>query len=237
MLIEQITDAWIKYQVTGENPRWAFLYVISNYPAADFAKVLMLKGIMEKVPGITMSDDELFQAFCRLAERAELRHEVLSWLELNWVTVYIKSPEIHTKIEDIVYRSLLIASDRSDAGRKVFKWGISEERRRTITVDVIMDTDIGSKRKMQLAREIGWPTEVHARDYFKTLLRGNHYDIARALGLKDTDMLVIEVIVDHLNAGLSEDAFSLALEFLSKRQDVIDEIKKIDSALATGRVS
>lgn len=224
----------LKYRLLDENPKEAFLYVIVSQNAMSYDKKKALSVIVKKHPDIleNISDDELLTAFFTLAEYSQSRNEILSFVELDWVSLYVKDEDARSDVEQIIYSGFLRASDGWDKARKDFKeWTLSETTKKALAMKVLQDAKLGSKRKMQLAKEFGLPSDDYARDYFKTLLWGRHYVAAEALKLSGTDDLAIEVIVDDLNSLHINDALNIAQRFLSHREDILKELEEIRGTL------
>lgn len=229
MLTEQITNAWLKYRLTGKDPKEAFLHVIANRNAISFDKVEMLTDIVEKHPEIleVLSDADLYVAFMKLLEYSNSRREILSFVELNWVFKYVNDVKTRTKIKELIFLGFLKADHHWDESRVSFNWALPESRKKALAVQALEDPQLGSMRKMQLAQEFGLPADEYARDYFKTLLWGRHYVAAEVLHLSNTDGEVIEVIMDNLNSCHITDALDIAKRFLPLRSDIIAQLEEM----------
>jgi hypothetical protein len=233
MLAERITNDLVKYKLTGENPKKAFLFIISNYNAGAANKVKLLAEIANAHPGLIKSifPYEMFTAFLDLLAHATARGEVLSCAELNWVSLYVTDTAFRLQIEEFIYIGLLRASDHHDLGRRGADWKLTNEAKGMIATQIINDPKIGSKRKMQIAREFDLPWDVHARKYFKTLLEDGHLTTAMALEIENSDDLTIDAIVDKLNTGHVDQAIEIAASFLPHREDVKKELEEIRKKL------
>jgi hypothetical protein len=235
MLIERITNIEMRYRLLGENPRAAFLQVIAGHNAMEFDKVRALADIVERRPEILKSifDTDLFYAFGNLAARSRAKGELLSYVEMDWVVKYVKGRTTQWAIEEILFTGFLTASDHWDKARREFKWTLSQNIQRSLVATVLERTDVGSKRKVQLAQEFGLPQERYLRDYFKKLLWDRHYDKAAELKFDDIETAVVEVIVDDLDAGYVRDATDIVKLFLPRsRQDIVKEIEEIKQKLS-----
>jgi hypothetical protein len=239
MLTERITNPWLKFKmgliVSGSDVKDLIYWVIKYYNAFTFDKQAMLKEINDKFPRIVteISDAGFLEAFYGLSRIALRRNEVLSPAELLWARDYVKDENVFKKMEEIIFRHLLMGSDHWDALRRETPWTISETEKNKIIRDVLFagDVKMGAKRKMQLAQEINFPTNEYARAYFKRLLWDRHYGQAQELvkekGFVETDA-ALEVIVDNLNNMYTSDAFEIAQRF---RPDLVEEIEQIKAKI------
>ncbi len=234
MLIEQVTNQWLRYRVSGENPKRAFLYVVSNYGAYSYQKTKMLADIVKTHPDVRtrISDDELSEAFKLLMNHLQSRNEILSPAELEWIAEYVVGVHFRLAMEVTIYRQLLKASDHWDKLRQTFAWTISKEGQKEIVSSVLANSAIGSKRKIQLAAEFGLPQDDSwSRSYFARLLWDRHYDQAAAPQLRNVDKIVIKVIVANLDGGYIKNAIEVARRFLPDREDLAKELQEIEAAL------
>jgi hypothetical protein len=233
MLLELLTNLWIRFCVIGEGAKEAFLYVISAYGAFTHNKEKMLGKIVEKCPDVVsaISDDELFSAFNRLCKNLINKNEILSPAELTWASQYIKNPGIRKEMEKIIYRVVASGSDWWDGMRREYKWTLSEEEKISLVREILADPKVGSKRKTELAKEFGLEMKLDNLAYFRKLLWDRHYDKAAALGVADADEIVISVIADNIDSGYIKDAADIAQQFIPKRKDIADEISRITAAM------
>ncbi len=247
MLIERADNPWIQFKVLWPDlergqrsllAKRAFLHLIARYDASRFQKEKSLAEIAELCPGIldpasgeshVVSDREILQAFRYLYQDAKRRREILSPEELTWARLYVKDREIYIIIEKMIYQLLLGASSHWDKIRGGFKWAISEEDKLKLARQALKDTRLGSKRKLEIAREFGEPEDDFATAYFRKLLWDRHYDKAQESGLSDP-RIALEVVVDNINSGYFSDAFEIVRRFLPERTDLIQEIQRIKSA-------
>lgn len=222
----------MKFKVTGNNAKEAFLYVIYAYNAFAFDKKGMLGTIVEKCPDVleALTEENILEAFKQFYQNTVRRGELISTAEFNWVSQYVKDPDVRKEIEKIAYYSLLSASNHHDEIRQTFEWTINEEEMKGIAKDVLENPNLGSKRKMQVAKEFGEPSERFEKEYLRKLLWDRHYDKAEALGTKN-DEVVISVILENINSGYVNDAAQIAARFLPDRQDIADEIQRIKIAI------
>lgn len=232
MLVEKISNPWMKFKITGKSAKEAFLYVIYAYNAFAFDKKGMLGKIVEKCPDVleALTEESILGAFKQFRQNAVRRGELISTAEFNWVSQYVKSPNIRKEIEKIVYYYMLSASSHHDELRQAFEWTINEEEIKGIVKDVLENPNLGSKRKMQVAKEFGEPSERFEREYLRKLLWDRHYDKAEAFDTK-RDEVVISVILENINSGYVNDAAQIAARFLPDRQDIADEIQRIKIAI------
>jgi hypothetical protein len=240
MLIEQMSDPYFRLMVIGETldaeekdhlVRKAFLHIIATRDACQFQKIKALDKILEVCPdaidGIT--DEAMIEHLGYLRDNMLERHELISTPELEWVAKYVRSSDARIEAEKLVYSAMLLGSDHWDKHRREFKWSILESECIGLIKKALQSDGIGSKRKMQLAKEIGEPTESFARPYFRKLLWDRHYDLAEGVGVKFEDD-IIAIIMQNLNAGYFSDALMIVQRFLPDRQDLIDEIQQIINA-------
>jgi hypothetical protein len=233
MLIEQVTNQWVKYRVSGEDPKGAFLYVVSHYGAYSHQKTKVLADFIKAHPDLRtrISDDELSESFRLLTDNLHSKNEVLSPAELEWITEYVVDVNSRRAMEVTIYQQLLEASDHWDKLRQTFAWTISNREQKEIASYVLARFAIGSKRKIQLAAEFGLPQDdTWFHGYFTRLLWDRHYNQAAALQLRNVDKVVIKVIVDNLNAGYLCDAIAVARRFLPDREDLAQELREIETA-------
>jgi len=234
MLVERLSNKWIRFLATGEDAKEAFLYVIRWRNASLLGKkVKILAEIVEKCPEIAdaISDEDMFSAFEQLRCDSDKRHDILLLIELRWVNQYIRSADVRKKIEKVIYRSMVTFSDYFDPRRREFEWTLSLNEKIEIVKEVLADPEVGNRRKCELAEEFGLPEQLPLRNYFKKLLRDDHFDKAMALEINDPEA-VIEVIVDLIDEGAWVIAASTLVQiFLPDRKDIADEISKIERAL------
>lgn len=232
MLVEKISSPWMKFKVTGENAKEAFMHVIYDYNAFAFDKKGMLAAIVEKCPEVLNSllEEEILETFKQFHRNIIQRREIMSPAEFEWVSQYVKDPHIRKEMEKLLYRSLLSASSHHDETRHAFSWIISEDEKKEIVKDVLENFNLRSKRKMEIAREFDEPSEQYEIEYFGRLLWDRHYDKAETLGTKNEEA-VVSVILENINSGYVSDAAQIAARFLPERKDIADEIKKIKAAV------
>lgn len=240
MLIDKITNPWIRFKLVGktlegeEKSRLAkdvFLYVIRSYNAYESQKNKMLDEIADIYPDIddAVSDEEILDVFVSFCDESIRRGKVVTTAELGWARKFVREPGLCRAIERNIYKILLMASSHWDSLRKGFDWTIPESEKEQVAISVLLIEEIGSKRKMELAEEFGQSKKEFVRVYFRKLLYDRHYDQAKALGV-DLPDTVLEVIVDNLNNGYMEDAYNLARLFLPDRDDLRKEVRQIADA-------
>lgn len=233
MLIDQVTDPWLLWRLTGKDPRAAFLYVVASENAMTFEKLKALNNIAKVNPEVLdlFSSLDVLQAFHRLVEDSRERGELVSYVELAWVSVYVLDADVRSVIEEAIYYGFLLASDYADKNRKEFKWKLSGPTKKRLAISALENDRVGSKRKMQIALEFGLSSAAYTRSYFKRLLWDKHYDQALKLERCWTDTDVIGVIVENLNSEHYRDAFQIAALFLPHRKDITQELESMARAL------
>ncbi|EKE21075.1 MAG: hypothetical protein ACD_7C00362G0003 [uncultured bacterium] len=222
----------MRFEVTGNNAREAFLYVIYAYNAFAFDKKAMLSTIVKKCPEVlnSLTEGDILGAFRDFYGNTIQRGEIMSPAEFEWVSQYVKDSYIRKEMEKLLYRSLLSASSHHDGTRHAFSWTINEDEKKEVANEVLENSNLRSKRKMQIAKEFNKPSEQFEIEYLHRLLWDRHYDKAEAFGIKN-DEVVITVILENINAGYIGDAAEIASRFLPDRQDIADEIEKIKTAI------
>lgn len=233
MLMEQVTNPWIRYRVMEENPKEAFLHVVRNFSAYSHDKKKTLAEIVQAHPEVRedLTADELLNSFRELKVNLRQRNEIMSPAELEWVSEYFTGADFRLIVERVIYHGLLKASDHWDKVRQSFAWTLSQEARKELAVTALKGLTMGAKRKIELAREFGLPqNEAWSHSYFRRLLWDRHYDQATALGLQNVDEIVLQVIVDNLNSGYITDAVSIAQQFLPDRAEIHEELRQIATA-------
>lgn len=228
-LIEMVTNPWIKFLVTGQEPRSAFLCVIARYDAFSFQKNEMLASIVRAAPEVTknISDKLMFEAFLLLCDNLQNKGEILSPAELEWVALYIKSKDYEKRVEKIVYQRLVSASDRWDKLRQETKWTLSDDERLEIIRLVLTDQHVDAERKVQLSKEFNEPVEESIiSGYFSKLLWTRKYDQAMTLGFHDPQV-VTRIILANLENGYTTDAAKIAELFLHDDKEITAEIAEI----------
>ena len=239
MLISRITDPYMRFRTVTEclTPeegrglaRGAFRHVLATRNALKCQKNKILREIYGKCPGILkeISDAEMIGCLERLRDFSLVRGESISTAELDWVNIYVQTPEARARAEMIVYSVVLLGSDHWDRIRQEYPWVISEDVCAELIRQALKDKSLGSKRKMELAKEIGQSHEEFARAYAKKLLWDRHYDLAAGVPEK-TEEDIITVIVKDLDAGYFQDALEIAECFLPLQPDVAGEIRQIMS--------
>lgn len=243
MLIDRVTNPWIKFKVTFTTlqeedekqklAKKAFLHVIANYSSYNFPKEKMLNEIIEAYPDVILViyDSDLHECFDRLCRQAKERNQIVSPAELNWVNKYVRNAEIRNQIEKLIYRIVLGASSYWDKMRQAFNWTISDSDKLELVREVLQDENLGSQRKREVAQEFGEPEDKFISAYYKKLLYDRHYDQAEALGVSDSE-LVIDVIIKDINNGYVADALDVADRFLPDRKDIIEELHAIERCLS-----
>lgn len=208
--------------------RKAFHHIIATRHACKYKKMAILDKILEKCPdaidGIT--DESMVESLGKLHDNMLCRGELISTPELEWVAKYVRTESARQEAEKIVFCSMLLGDSGWDKGRHEYKWTIAKD----VQVDLIRLTihgeNLGSKRQIELAKEIGEPTEDFERRYFRKLLWDRHYDKAKGIVAR-MDQDVFLVVQQNLNAGYFTDALSIVTQFLPDREDIVAEIKRI----------
>ena len=237
MLVERIENPWIRFKVLfatlneGDKKQLAkeaFLHVIANYNALSCDKKGMLDEIVKACPIVTKTifGGTMYEHFQDGCEKAREKKHVVSTTELEWVRHYIKGSATCLQAERLIYRSLLCASDFWNTVRYRFNWTISEDDRKCLALEVLVDKTVGAKRKMEIAKEFGESPDSYTLMYFRKLLLDGHCDKAKTLKVNRSDF-VIGVIVLKLDNGDFQDALDIAENFLPERKDIIKEIKGI----------
>lgn len=235
MLIERISNPWIKFKLLHLHPntreeeksslaKQAFLFVISRCGAYQFKKEAVLDEIAEDYPEI-VSDQEMlesFQYFCQ--EEAERKNKIVSPAELNWINKFIRSAAIRVQAEKLIYRIILSASSYWDKMRKNFSWTISDDEKLKLVREVLLDKKVGFKRKFELAQEFNEPTDDFIRPYYRKLLYDRLYDKAEELGISDPQ-IVLDVVVANIDNGYFRDALEIVKRFLPEREHLVVEIE------------
>ncbi|MDP2651527.1 MAG: hypothetical protein Q8O94_00110 [bacterium] len=224
LLADSVKESWEMDRLAKE----AFLYIIATRHACKFNKVEMLGEIVEKCPDVVdgISDEEMVNHLKYLRNSEQKRSTLVSTPELEWVTKYVRTPEARQQAEKIIYLSMLRGDSYWDKRRHEYAWTISKDMQDVLILNSIQDKSIGSKRRIELAKEIDFPAEYLQRLYFRKLLWDRHYDNAAEVGMKNEEDVFI-VASKNLNAGYFSDAFELVQRFLPARQDLIDEINRI----------
>jgi hypothetical protein len=251
LLREQVTDPWIRYLLSGENPDKTFFYILEKWNATSSNKIEALARIIKDHPEIlgdipesilkNTPEESIFYAFKRLVEHLKLRGEVLHYDELTWVRKFVKSVDFRKQIERVIYTKLL-ENNFWDECRKKFDWELSDLTRINVAVSVLKNPAIGPARKMQIASEFNLPSLTYVAERFKELLCQNQLAAAKELGkqIRDTniDELVIEAITSKINLNSGEididSAVKIAEKFLPNQDDIISDLynigDKIESA-------
>jgi len=232
----------MRYWLTGEDPKRAFLFVISHYGAYSHDKLGMLDGIVKKNPSVLseVSEEEMLNSFKGLLENLEAQREGFTPAEFKWVSKYIKNQEIRLEMERIVFKFFL-RSDFHDKWRQEFKWSLTKDEQKNIVTSILHSREMKSnKRKWELSHEFGLPEDAYkgwVLKYLFSLLWNRHYDDAKKLLAKqsvsvvDAEKVVVEVIVENLNNCYVRDCTQLVKEFLPNRQDLLDELDSINNGL------
>ena len=237
MLIERISNPWFQFKVLqatlqGEEKshlaKKAFLYVICRYNAYSSQKEKILNEIAEAYPDITEAacDEEMLEHFQYFCQEAKRRGEIVSPAELDWVNKFVRNTTIRVQIEKLIYRVVLGASSHWDKMRQGFSWTISDDEKLELVREVLLEKEVGSKRKLELAQEFGEPKNDFARPYYRKLLYDRHYDKAEELGVSDPE-ITLNVVVANIDNGYFRDALDIAQRFLPERKDLAGEIQQI----------
>lgn len=233
MLKNRVSNLWIKFHLTGEDPKGTFLYVILNYDAHKTNKVAMLDRVAEETEQLldSITDDEIYEAWSSFSGQMFRTGQIVSPAELKWIRKYVKDERTCQIMEGTIYSGLARASNYWDNLRNQYEWTITPEKRVRIIQEILdCPGNLGPKRKMELAKEIGQSWQDHAVDYYKRLLRDRHYDQATELGIQSPEA-VEEIIVNCVNGGCLNDARNITKQFLPGRQDLLDEIEEIRKSL------
>ena len=110
--------------------------------------------------------------------------------------------------------------------RTEFEWTLTDKEKLEQVREVLQDESVGNKKKLELAKEFGEPTEEYSRPYFQKLLYDRHYDNASELGVSDFET-IMEVILGNIDHGYFQDALDIAKRFRTDREDLADEIQKL----------
>jgi hypothetical protein len=208
--------------------RKAFDHILATHDACKYNKMLLLSKILEKCPeaidGIT--DDSMVESLKELSENMLRRGELISTPELEWVGKYVRTKSAQQEAEKIIFCSMLLGNSGWDKTRHAYKWTISKSVRHGLIRETLQSDNLGSKRKIELAKEIGEPTEDIERRYFRKLLWDRHYDnAAKITARKDEDVLL--VVQQNLDAGYFTDALNILTQFLPDRKELAAEIERI----------
>lgn len=242
MLIDQVSDPLVRLKVLHSKlsdeeraalAKQAFLHVIAHHNAFKFQKKKVLDEIAQICPDIrdTISEEEMFNYFEDFCAEAKRRNEIVSTAELTWVNRYISSLEIRLLIEKLIYRTLLAASSHWNKLRWDFQWQFNDQEKLMLAREVLRDSRVSAKRKVEIAREFTEPGDDYLRAYYKKLLYDRHYEQAAALEVK-SDEIVIEILIKNINYGYFRDALELAEKFLPHQPELAEEIKQIITAFA-----
>lgn len=224
LMIDSIADEAERVRLA----KATFLYVIATRDALKTQKLKLLGNILRKCPEAldNITDEEMVEGLRRLRSNLmEKRGELISTPELEWVNKYVRQSLLRQEAEKIVYSSMLLGSSHWDMPRREYRWSITEPMRRALIQTAFSEDKLGFKRKWELAKEIGAPTEEFARAYFRKLLWDRHYEKAAELGVENEED-ALEVALQNLNAGYFKDALEIVKCF-TNRPDLEAEIKQI----------
>lgn len=231
MLIDQITNPRIRFGVLRKAAQGkemedlatkAFFYVIEHYNAFDCQKEKILDEIIQSCPSIadSINGERVLESFKRFFQESERRREIIITEELCWVEKYVKDSSVITQIKKLIYRKLLSASSHQDYQRKTIDLSVEDELE--IVREVLQERSVGSKRKMEIAKEFGEPSEAFTRNYWKKLLYDRHYEKAESLG--NFPDVALDIIVENINNGYLLDALDVAERFLPERKGEVEGI-------------
>ena len=248
LIVDQLKNHWIRFKVlygtVGQDKatlaRTAVIYVIENFCASSTRKCALLSEIGVVAPLVfeSISDTELQGAFQRFSVEVVRHGGMVAQSELHWINVFVRSPTIRMEMEKIIYRSLLIASSFHDEIRRRTKWTFNESDRVVLVREVLATPNLGSKRKMELAREFGEPHQAYLLEYYFTLLCEGHYDNAiQLIGGKDevfeaAGVMVIKAIVAKIDARDYPCAMVIARKF-RPYDTLVSQIQRIATACGT----
>lgn len=224
LLADTLGDSALKDSMA----RKAFLWVIATRDACRFDKMAILDKILEKCPDAIdgIEDDTMVEALKALRINMRRRGELMSVPELKWVAKYIRTKEARQEAEKIVFSSMLLGGSSWDKIRHEQTWTIPKSVCVKLILEALKDEQLGSKRKIELAKEIKVPTEEYERRYFRKLLWDRHYDVATRVGMKkDEDVFL--VVQQNLDAGYFTDALDMVRRFLPDKSDLVSEIERI----------
>ncbi len=202
----------------------AFLYITENFDSYTSNKKKLLNEIVSFCPKITghLLDEEILSSFYRFCSAMVKKNSIVSPAELKWVELYVKNKEVQLEIEETIYNLLLQASSHWDKMRQGYKWNISKERRLKIVREKLFSTNLGAKRKMELAEEFSLSKKPFAEEYFRVLLYDGHYAKAQSLNVNNP-----EIVMDCIVSSLENYHFEKALEVAEKfHQDLVPEVQK-----------
>ncbi|MFA6295327.1 MAG: hypothetical protein WC666_02800 [Candidatus Paceibacterota bacterium] len=234
MLEKRNINHLLLYQLTGQNPFEAFIYVLTTFNAYSTQKMMVLTDIIVTNPSIRdqLSDEVLNKCFNELTEYLTRHNQVLSLEEMAWVNAYIDNTDIRIRIEKKIYETLLRSSDH-DGMRKSYKWSITQEDRKQLAEIALKDPSIGSKRKMQIAQECRFSSDNWKKQYFGRLLWDRHYENAKTLveNIGDVRDIVIQAILENVEAFYIDDAIDIARNFIPDNRDIANELQEIQKKL------
>jgi hypothetical protein len=157
LLADELKDAAEKDRLA----RKAFHHILATRDACKFDKVAILDKILEKCPDAIncITDESMIEDLEELRDNTWRRNELISTPELEWVIKYTKTMAARQAAERIIFRSMLLGNSGWDKTRHEYKWTISENVRHELIHEILHSDNLGSKRKTELAKEIGEPTE------------------------------------------------------------------------------
>jgi len=197
----------------------AVLHVIESVPEDKEPKALLLANITKRCPQVLsrISAQEMLASFMRFYDKVRKGEGLINLGELACVKLYVKYPEVVTKIEKAIYRYFLLAP-RWDADRQSNAWTLSADDRLALVKGILVDSSVRPFRKWELAQEFQQPSDAYNRDAFKCLLYEGLFADAQRIGIEDTDA-VKEVIGMRLNGKKIGDVMRIAELFLPDGPD------------------
>lgn len=238
--IAVVNNAWLEYLLGVKHLQayGVFLFVIAHHSAGDCQKRRRLDKIFQERPEIAceINNSDILRAFKELDFCLAEHNKSLSVAELQWVKKYLVNDRnreaVLKEIEWIIYRRLLLHS-RFDNVRRNFRWtALAKGDMANIASECLLESaPIKPKRKLEIAKEFGFDTENHARNYFYILLRDGHLD--KAAAVKTTDpYLAYRVAEQKIMEGEIDDAIAILKRFYPEWTEILEEAQKIKAAMA-----
>lgn len=177
MLAEKIENPIISFIVTEESGVAAFLRLISSPDAGKFG---LMKRLVKDCPTVPddLSPEAVRKAFEELRRNLERTGQHLAPCEMNWIAMFIDDPVLRRELERAVFRAML-EHGGIDPG---FEWTIGEKDKKAIAAEIVDDSGIGPRRRMEIAEKYGLPSEAAKRDRMIELLMAGRFDEAGQLG-------------------------------------------------------